>query len=318
MSGPGTGGAILILPYTAAELLFGVAGLVAALLMFTRAGRMSSLIAGAAGGAISMASAPFILVTILYLALLAEGNHLPAAIATAAAPLLCIATLLDGLAPAITRTPSVKNGAIAIAVPIALILAGKLQLFHDKGLSEEQQAQLRPKFMKAIDDEDVAALADPMIRKITFDAPEEDGTQTGGDAVLYAIARGKPKSVAVLIKRADSRFSEMYWREALTHANPAVVDAVAQRFSRPEDSVWDAALRSRHPESLDLAIAHGRSADSLLCLIACTYGIEDDEAKTRLLLQKGARRDARCDGGKHPLDVARESSIPGVVKVLSE
>jgi hypothetical protein len=308
----------LVLPYVAVELIFGVAGLVTALLSFTGAGRVIFLAAGAIGCVISLVSAPFILVTVIYLAILAGASHLPAAIATAAAPLLCIATLIDGIAPPIARTRSLRDVGIAIAAPLLLIALDKIQLFHDDGLSPEQQAQLRPKFIKAIDEEDLPALADPKIRKVIFDAPEEDGSQTGGDAILYAIARGKAKSAAVLLKKADSRFSDMYWREALTHANREVVDAVAQRFPHPEKEVWAEALRSRHPEALDLSIAHGEDATSLLCLLAGSYGVDDDQSKAKLLLQKGARKDAKCESGKNALETARDNSIPGVVSALSE
>jgi len=291
LGGPGTGGALLLLPLAIAMLPVSAAGLAVAALLFTRAARTVALIAGAGGCLLSLASLPLVLVTFIYLGVIVDSGHWPAAVATGAAPILFALTLIDGLLPPVARRWSWRGAGATVGAAVALMIIGPLHLFGEKTLSEAEQTTLRPRFEKAIDDEDEAVLRDRQILKVSFDVPHGDGSSESGDAVMRAIARDKPRATAALL-RQHHKFADLYLRQALARGNRAVLDEVIHVDRDPEPEVWDEALRSARLESIDFALAHGQTPDGLCARMNEVLGLDagDEARKRRYLVAKGARQ----------------------------
>lgn len=288
VSGPNTGGLLLIFPLAALAILLGACGVFIGLSLGVSRplGRKLAVVASVLGLILTAAAVPIALFAMIGLMVIFESGYVLSGLALVATPLLFVVTLVligavkEG-APINRRTFLVVGSVI---VASAFLPNWQWSWLGPRKVSEEERAQT----LQAINAADEKVLAKSEVWDVYFD---------DGDPLQTAIGLKKPKAARILLSHLPiGRTLTLYRDRALDAGNEEILQLLADEHADfADDGAMYAALRAVPLTSLRFHLAHGGDAQKALCVLSQGLGIDDALVKPRrdLLVAAGAS-EAKC------------------------
>jgi hypothetical protein len=300
VGGPGSGGAILLLPFAALLVLIGGGGVLVGLGLGTGRGaaRKFAMLSSIVGLVLIALSAPLALIIGIGLLFVFMSGHVISGLALIGSPLLFLVTIVVLLQKHEATSQLDKRRFFAIGALIVLsafLPSPNLSPPADTRTDEERHAE-NQKYKAGIDAADRELLEDKHLWDLYFEALAPDGSMDTLDPLAYAALTKNTAALAILFAHTPARFDRSPAAFAAVRAGDERVLQlfVAQGVSLGEGGGIDEAVRRGTPATLGFLVAHGVSAQTALCVLKEINGPAAEKEKRALLVAAGAKDNA-CD-----------------------